>query len=57
MYSDKYWITPSGKILDGSGFAHHIDAVNQSPESFGLSQDYLDETYADGGERCNLLLM
>jgi len=57
MYSDKYWITPSGKILDGSGFAHHIEAVNQSPESFGLSQDYLDETYADGGERCNLLLM
>jgi hypothetical protein len=38
-----YWISPDGKIL--SNFLVHIQAIIDSPESFGLSKEEIDKIY------------
>jgi hypothetical protein len=38
-----YWISPDGKIL--SDFRVHIQAIIDSPESFGSSKDEIDKLY------------
>jgi hypothetical protein len=38
---EAYWLSPSGKVL--YGFYKHIQAVWRSPETFGLTDEYLKE--------------
>jgi hypothetical protein len=42
--TDAYWIGPDGKIL--SNFRLHIQAVIDNPESFGVTENDVKESYA-----------
>ena len=50
--SDSFWISPSGKEiipLDGT----HISFIVSNPKKFGLTKDYIEETYDKYNEPMN----
>jgi hypothetical protein len=42
-WANAYWISPSGKLLPLDDL--HIDEIIKSPETFGLTQQKIEETY------------
>jgi len=49
--SQAYWISPSGEIT--SVGLKHINEIIDNPEAFGLTKEFVKETYAKFGEKMN----
>lgn len=48
-FTEAYWITPTGQILD-CGSKKHIDFVCQMPRKFGLTEQEIQSIYDKHGE-------
>jgi len=47
--STAYWINPYGEILEMKA-SKHITEVTKEPEKFGLTQEYINQKFAEAGE-------